>query len=306
VPTDFYLQPNGRGGFSDDLLAWAAALLGDTSAQAPKVWSVSYGEGVNGGNGGHIQPAVVHHLDVQMQKLGLAGVSVLFASGDSGVYSRNPLGVLEFHPSFPACLPSVTAVGSTQLTKDEQELSGVSFSGGGFTPRAYFTRRTNASWQDAAVTGYLNSGVKLPASGLDHGKWDRNGRAIPDVSSVGVNFQCIVGGAPQGVSGTSASTPLVAGIIGLINAARERAGKSSLGFLNPFLYHAQATSPTAFRDILKGHNNGGGLDALLPGFYATKGWDPVGALLPCSVTRHRLSPRASSRSTAPRQLRVAC
>ena len=57
-----------------------------------------------------------------------------------------------------------------------------------------------------------------------------------------------------------------------------QAGKGPLGFLNPFLYHVHATEPSAFRDILKGHNNGGGLDALLPGFYATKGWDPVTGL----------------------------
>lgn len=25
----------------------------------------------------------------------------------------------------------------------------------------------------------------------------------------------------------------------------------------------------------RGHNTGGGLDTLLPGFYASKGWDPV-------------------------------
>ena len=91
VPTDFYLQPTGKGGFGGDLLAWAANTVADTSPDAPVVWSVSYGEGVNGGIGGRQAVETVHRMEVEMQKLGVAGVSVLFASGDSGVYNRNPL-----------------------------------------------------------------------------------------------------------------------------------------------------------------------------------------------------------------------
>ena len=92
IPTDFYLQPTGKNGFGGDLLAWAAETLADTSPDAPVVWSVSYGEGVNGGIGGRQAVDTVHRMDIEMQKLGVAGVSVLFASGDSGVYNRNPLG----------------------------------------------------------------------------------------------------------------------------------------------------------------------------------------------------------------------
>lgn len=54
------------------------------------MWSVSYGEGVNGGNGGVIQPATAHQLNFQLQKFALRGMSVLVASGDSGVYNRLP------------------------------------------------------------------------------------------------------------------------------------------------------------------------------------------------------------------------
>lgn len=52
---------------------------------------------------------------------------------------------------------------------------------------------------------------------------------------------------PQGVSGTSASTPVVAGIFALVNDKRLAAGKPTLGFLNPFIYK----NPQAFNDILK-------------------------------------------------------
>ena len=70
-------------------------------------------------------------------------------------------------------------------------------------------------------------------------------------------------------SGTSASTPTVAGIISLLNDARLQKNKSTLGFLNPFLYQNSA----AMYDVTTGHNEG-----CLPGdigFYATTGWDPV-------------------------------
>lgn len=103
-----------------------------------------------------------------------------------GVYDRLPWAgfVGPFHPSFPACLPAVTAVGATQLEADGSEDTGVNWSGGGFSPSAYFTR-SNATWQEAAVDAYFKSGVKLP----EQSKWDRNGRGIPDVSAVGVDFQ---------------------------------------------------------------------------------------------------------------------
>ena len=67
----------------------------------------------------------------------------------------------------------------------------------------------------------------------------------------------------------------------MINAQRAKVKKSSLGFLNPFLYKAMETNscqggrPCAFRDITEGYNNGGGLDSLFSGFHAAPGWDPV-------------------------------
>ena len=119
-----------------------------------------------------------------------------------------------------------------------------------------------------AVQAYFSSGVKLP----EQKKWDRNGRGIPDVSAVGVDFMVVTNGMTAGVSGTSASTPSVAGMFALLNDARMSAGKRPLGFLNPFIYKNMA----AFNDIKKGVNNGGGIKGLLlPGFEATTGWDPV-------------------------------
>ena len=51
------------------------------------------------------------------------------------------------------------------------------------------------------------------------------GRATPDVSLLGEEFQVIVGGARQSVSGTSASAPTFAAMVSLLNEARFAAGR---------------------------------------------------------------------------------
>lgn len=250
-----------------DLVKWATWM--QSAKDLALVWSVSYGEGINGGIGGHVKVAYAQGLNAQFEKLALLGHTIVIASGDSGVYNRIPFELVKFHPSFPAVLPSVTAVGATQLESDGTEDTAVAWSGGGFSPKEYFPR-TNATFQEKAVEAYLSSGVKLPASW----QWDRNGRGIPDVSAVGVDFAVYTNGFAGGVSGTSASCPTVAGIVALLNDARMAAGKPPLGHLNPFLYQ----NPSAFNDIKKGKNNGGGLKSFLPGFEATTGWDPVTGL----------------------------
>ena len=84
-----------------------------------------------------------------------------------------------------------------------------------------------------------------------------------------------VNGKVLSVGGTSASAPAFAGYISLLNEARHRVGKPSLGFLNPFLY----ANPSAFTDVTKGTNAiGRGTGALVYGFEATDGWDPATGL----------------------------
>ena len=76
-----------------------------------------------------------------------------------------------------------------------------------------------------------------------------------------------------GTSGTSASTPVAAGMFSNINAARLAAGKGSIGWINPVLY---MYASLFVNDVTKGNNLDG---ALCPqGFYATPGWDPTTGL----------------------------
>ena len=84
------------------------------------------------------------------------------------------------------------------------------------------------------------------------------------------------------ISGTSASAPGFAGVVALLNDARLAANKSSLGFLNPWIY---SQGYQGLNDITEGGSAGctgrsiySGLKApYVPyaSWNATEGWDPV-------------------------------
>jgi tripeptidyl-peptidase-1 len=96
----------------------------------------------------------------------------------------------------------------------------------------------------------------------------------------GFNYEVVINGQSLGVSGTSASSPVVAGFAALVNAKLAANGKSSLGFINPTLYKAGSGS---FNDITSGNNKCAAQGTFRTvccdqGFEATAGWDPLTGL----------------------------
>lgn len=134
------------------------------------------------------------------------------------------------------------------------------YSGGGFSNVFELP-----SYQADAVGGYL----KNYTPPYDSSVYNNSGtsRAYPDLSALSLNLATVWLGTAMGVGGTSASTPLVAGLITLINEERIAAGKGPVGFLNPTIY----AHPEMFNDITVGSNPGCGTD----GFKTAPGWDPV-------------------------------
>ncbi|KJE98114.1 hypothetical protein CAOG_08132 [Capsaspora owczarzaki ATCC 30864] len=260
IPTDVYLA----AGEDFNLIGWITDV--EANANSALVWSVSYGENIASQT-----VADVNRLDVEFQKAAILGHTIIFASGDSGVYSRGAT-YLKFHPGYPACMASVISVGATEYNDDDTETQTTNWSGGGFALSNY-VNASQAPWQIAAVQAYLNSGVELPPSG----QYDAMGRAFPDVSAFGLNFQIYEGGFASSVSGTSAAAPTFAGIFSLVNDARLAAGKSPLGFPAYFLYQ----NAQAFNDIKIGYNKASGLY----GFHATTGFDPLSGLGTPNYTR---------------------
>ena len=141
-------------------------------------------------------------------------------------------------------------------------------SGGGFSAIAPMP-----SYQTSAVNAYLNSGVALPGAGY----FNSTGRAFPDIAAVGHNLLIVEGGAAQPVGGTSASSPIVAAIIALLNVESMAQTGKPLGFLNPFLYQMFAAQPDCFHDITIGDNKctEDGCGASCEGYLCAPGWDPV-------------------------------
>ena len=68
--------------------------------------------------------------------------------------------------------------------------------------------------------------------------------------------------------GTSASTPVMAAMVSLVNSRRLLAGKSNLGWINPALYSVAASSPEIIlNDVVTGENNcvaGGESSSIFP------------------------------------------
>jgi hypothetical protein len=82
------------------------------------------------------------------------------------------------------------------------------------------------------------------------------------------------------IGGTSASTPLLAGIIALMNDQLAADGFPPLGFLNPMLYDTAAKCADCFNDVTLGDNNcSANKEECCPyGFAAAKGFDAATGL----------------------------
>lgn len=206
-----------------------------------------------------LPPSFVNSEDARLATDTALGVTIVFASGDSG---SNPGGSLG--PEFPSSDPNVLGAGATNLvltgcgtttcTGYGSEV-GASISGGGYS--GHFSE---PSWQASTI------GTK-------------SGRGVPDVSMLGfspsfwvystLSDRCGRSGSTTnswfGCAGTSLSTPLWAGFLAIMIQVR---GGAQLGNMNPRLYQlaSSLSYSTIFHDITSGSN----------GVYsASTGWDPV-------------------------------
>merc|ERR1712216_474229 len=96
--------------------------------------------------------------------------------------------------------------------------------------------------QKADIANYYKIAPQLPPDGA----FAKSGRATPDVSALGEGYQVVQQGKPSSVGGTSASAPMFAGLISLLNEARLAKKLPALGHLNPWLYK----HPEMFTEIV--------------------------------------------------------
>jgi len=212
----------------------------------------------------------------ELSKVASLGISVIVASQDEGAPSEanencgldNTQPVWPIYPSSSAW---VTAVSATTIIEEPVSTNvgalppicnqGYPCANGTFeqpcmSNNTYFSWTTGGgfsnyttrpSWQNTAVTQYLNSGSILPPTQFF---WPNN-RAYPEISAVGSRILIVINGGLSVTAGTSASTPIISAIITLLNDARISAGKKPLGFFNQALYQAPTN---AFQIINEGNN----------------------------------------------------
>jgi len=216
-------------------------------------------------------------------QLAMQGQSFLYALGDNGAYANGALGGTEQD------LLYMTAVGGTQL----------------FMNGAGLSYNREVVWHDSPGTNFQyfsTAGGILPSDPIPFYQQTINmtlnqgssqDRNVPDVALVSRDIEIVytsanANGSPHtgnfgGWVGTSASAPLWAGIIALVNQQTAAQGKPPVGFLNPALYEiAQSTLyASCFHDITNGNNswynsaNGTGSDNLynaVPGYDLCTGW----------------------------------
>ena len=250
---------------SYSLLNWATKLMDMSSP--PLINSVSYGNDEKQQS----SKAYMESVNTAFMKAGTLGLSILFASGDQGVCGREGCGLFirRFKPDFPGGSPYHTSVGGTDFnTNSIGEEKVWEDGGGGFSDTFPIP-----DYQAEAVAAFKNASAAagtLPSQKY----WNNTGRGYPDVSALGgqkAPYCVATGGRFAGVAGTSASTPVVAGVFARLNAIRLAKGNAPLGFLNPLLY----ANPQAFQDVTIGKNSGG---ARWAGFTAIAGWDAASGL----------------------------
>lgn len=234
-------------------------------AEPPLVISISYSDDEQ-----TVPPAYARRACDLFGRLALRGVSVVDASGDGGAVGTGTgaagcvgrSGETRFVPTFPATCPWVTAVGATAAWGGP-----ATWSAGGFSD--YFAR---PEWQEGVVREYVG---RLNGSHAPY--YDAGGRAFPDVSLIGVDYVTTVGGWTSTLKGTSASTPVFAAMVALLNDLRLRAGKPVLGFLNPLLYSDALKD--VYRDVAEGEGGGCANSTWFEsGWEALQGWDAVTGL----------------------------
>ncbi|EGO58688.1 hypothetical protein NEUTE1DRAFT_108290 [Neurospora tetrasperma FGSC 2508] len=240
------LPTNDPRANNEPFLEFLQALLALPDNQIPHVLSISYADDEQS-----VPRKYAHRVCDLFAALAARGTSVLVATGDGGAagigfsagggdtcIKNDGSGRRAFVPTFPASCPWVTSVGATDNTA--LNLTGAAFSSGGFSE--YFDR---PHWQRAAVDPYVSSLFRSQSSKPGQPSQPRdpkgvyfshNGRGMPDIAAIGSGFQIVYRGEMVEVRGTSASTPVVAAMVALVNDQRLRQGKRSLGWLNGHLY----------------------------------------------------------------------
>lgn len=248
---------------------WQGPLAALEDANRPRIISMS-----DGTCEAYVTATERQLWDTLAVRVGLVGTTLVVSNDDTGAFA---CGITSPAPAWPATDPWVLSVGGTRLVLNAQnqrtdEVAWNDYSwlsaenGGGATGGGISRVYARPVWQATPVTGTYAK------------------RTVPDVAAHASRFPGfpVILQTKKGAkvstqytwnSGNSAATPVVAVQMAVAQAAREQAGKASLGFATPALYGIFQATPTAFFDVTQGNSNNP--DAKVPGYSAAPGYDLV-------------------------------
>lgn len=227
---------NSISQFSTDLVdVFDAVGMAASNPGGPSILSVSYGlDEIQIALGGGDPDAEAAALEA----LALEGVTVFVSAGDQGAYGRTGLenSPATLNAPDPGSQIFVTSVGGTTLfTYSQQQYLGEEV-------------WNDLGLGDGATGGGVSNLWPNPEIGFFQGTdlvefngGDGSARNVPDVAALadpltGVGIYLKSQGGWIQIGGTSASAPMWAGYMSIVNAAGQFLGVGNVGFLNPLLF----------------------------------------------------------------------
>lgn len=232
----------------------------------------------------------LRHTEGALEMAAAAGISFLDSSGDSGSADCTDNGTIlpELSVNYPTSSWWVTGVGGTNIALNPDN-----------------TLNTQVVWNDtdlqpgSAGGGGVSKAFFRPP--YQKGIVARNNREVPDVSMLAdvapgyaiycsAAEACVTASNPdpwQGVGGTSAGTPLLAGGFATVDQFMRMHGRQDLGLVNPLLYGLGRGPQAAavFSDVTRFGNDVGpyisasgsplGCCTAGPGYDDASGWGSV-------------------------------
>ncbi len=203
------------------------------------------------------------------QQANAEGITWMASSGDSGAASCDASGAVTasggLSVNMPASIPEVTAVGGTTFNEGVVNYWSTTTGSNGGTALSYIPEN---AWNDTAERNGLSStggGVSVfytkPSWQSAPGVPADGARDVPDVSFAASpdhdGYLVVISGKVGIIGGTSAATPVFAGIVTLLNQYLINAGaqtKAGLGNINPTLYTLARNTTNVFHDVTLGNN----------------------------------------------------
>ncbi|KAJ2907231.1 subtilisin-like protein [Zalerion maritima] len=216
--------PDDASNTNEPYLEFYNYLLEKQNEEIPQVISILYDDD---------EESVPEEYAVRLcSMMGMRGVTLLHASGDLGIGASCESNDGEtgpiFMPQFPGTCPWATSVGGTQFSNPEV---------GWVAAGAGFSEYVPQPWHQKSDISDVHTNFSA--------------RGFPDITAHNLSppYYYFSSGVMGYAGGTSAATPVVGGLVVLLNDVRLRKGFPVMGFINPWLC---ANAGDALKDIQEG------------------------------------------------------